>query len=424
MLVALAVLVGRAVRWLSRLRGGGSAMPGRVLLLLVPRFLERAVERMPLGVVFVTGSNGKSTTTNMLVEILEQHGVHVFSNPSGGNLPQGIASAMLARVGLSGRLKEQIAVLEVDEAFGVALSDKLKPSSVLLLNIQVDQLNRFYEPDRVVSMLEKIARAASTALVVNADDDNLRPLGALLGSETGVAVTYFGVSDALKNAAPNGLANAPVFGSSEEGERTTALIGVSALSGSRAVLGYAGGDIPISLPARGLHYAVDAAGATAMAASLLGDDFSPELVTTAMENLATVYGRGETMTIGGEDVEIIMMKNPPSMQMNLDYLGDPPEQLFIAVDEGTPDPSWLYDIDFSSISHVDVISGSKAWQIATRLAYGEIPFGSVVPDLRSALKAFMELPKPSRGHKLMIVNYEQMMLIRKQFGFMELEGSR
>lgn len=379
---------------------------------------------MPLGVVFVTGSNGKSTTTNMLVEILEQHGVHVFSNPSGGNLPQGIASAMLARVGLSGRLKEQIAVLEVDEAFGVALSDKLKPSSVLLLNIQVDQLNRFYEPDRVVAMLEKIARAASTALVVNADDDNLRPLGAWLGSEIGVAVCYFGVSDALKNAAPNGLANAPVFGSSEEGEPTPALVSVSALSGSRAVLGYARGDIPISLPARGLHYAVDAAGATAMAASLLGDDFKPELVTTAMENLATVYGRGETMTIGGEDVEIIMMKNPPSMQMNLDYLGDPPEQLFIAVDEGTPDPSWLYDIDFSSISHVDVISGSKAWQIATRLAYGEIPFEAVVPDLRPALKSFMELPKPSRGHKLMIVNYEQMMLIRKQFGFMELEGSR
>ena len=73
MRTALAVLIGRAIRVLARLRGGGSAFPGKVALLIAPRFLQRAVEKLPLGVVFVSGSNGKSTTTQMLVSILRAH---------------------------------------------------------------------------------------------------------------------------------------------------------------------------------------------------------------------------------------------------------------------------------------------------------------------------------------------------------------
>ena len=93
--------------------------------------------------------------------------------PSGANLPQGIASAILAEAPLDGRLRHEIAVLEVDEAFGPGLAKRLVPHSVLLINVQVDQLNRFYEPDRVVGMLESFAGVATRHLVVNADDHNL-----------------------------------------------------------------------------------------------------------------------------------------------------------------------------------------------------------------------------------------------------------
>jgi hypothetical protein len=145
-------------------------------------------------------------------------------------------------------------------------------------------------------------------------------------------------------------------------------------------------------------------------------------VVAAMAALRTVYGRGETLRVGDEDIEIIMMKNPPSLQLNLDYLSESPEQVFVSVDEGTPDPSWVYDIDLSKLTHVDVVSGTKAWQFATRFAYAGIDVDQVVPELKPALQAFLALPKPSRGTKTMIVNYEQMMLIRKQLGFLDLEG--
>jgi UDP-N-acetylmuramyl tripeptide synthase len=419
------ILLGRMARWATRLRGGGSAVPGRVLLAVAPRALERAVENMPLGVVFVSGSNGKSTTTNMLVAILRAHGVDVFSNPSGGNLPQGIASALLASVPLSGRLSEQIAVLEVDEAYGVNLAKVLRPSSVLLMNVQIDQLNRFFEPDRVVGMLATIAAAADAHVVVNANDDNL--VNVARGLDGRSRVSYFGVEPALLSDSPNGLANAQVYSTRETSLADAAApvshVVVERLSGVDAVLSVPGGEVAVRLPARGLHYAIDVAGAAAMAERLLGETFDAELVASAMLTLETVYGRGEVLSYNGEDIEVIMMKNPPSLQLNLDYLDEAPEQLFMAVDEGTPDPSWMYDTDFSSIDHVDILSGTKAWQLATRFGYGEIPVGRVVPELRPALEAFLALPAPSRGTKTMIVNYEQMMLIRKLLGFLELENA-
>ena len=75
----------------------------------------------------------------------------MFTNPTGANLPQGIASAMLADVPLTAVCADDVAVLEVDEAFGGRLAKDLAPHSVLLVNLQVDQLNRFHEPARVVA---------------------------------------------------------------------------------------------------------------------------------------------------------------------------------------------------------------------------------------------------------------------------------
>ncbi|MCU1471393.1 MAG: hypothetical protein JWQ39_2542 [Glaciihabitans sp.] len=424
--------MGRAVRVAARARGGGSAIPGNIALKINPRFLEDTIARIPLGVVAVSGSNGKSTTTNMLAGILREHGLKVFTNPSGGNLPQGIASSVLSSVSLSGVLDADIAILEVDEGYGPKITKMLQPSTVLLLNIQIDQLNRYHEPDRVVRMLEEVASTATRSLVLNRDDNHLVDLDTRLGSAfTGSrAVTFFGASPELIGAAAHGLASADRFGDDSRGDGSSRIavggreadVTVTDIGDSQAVLGIDGRDIAVRLPARGLHYALDAAGATAAARAVLGDRFRPGLVTAALNGLTTVYGRGELLQVAGEDIEIIMMKNPASLQLNLDSLESAPEQVFMAVDEGTPDPSWVYDIDLSSLDHVDVITGSKAWQFAVRFGYANIPVGTVDLDVRAAVKQFLALPRPSKGRKTMILNYEQMMAIRKILGFKELEG--
>ena len=416
-----AVAVGRAVRVAARLRGGGSAIPGTVALRIAPDFLRDTISAIPRGVVAVSGSNGKSTTTNMLAAILREHGLKVFTNPSGGNLPQGIASSVLSSVSLEGKLDADIAILEVDEGYGPKLAKLLQPRTVLLLNIQIDQLNRYHEPDRVVRMLEQVAMTATTSLILNRDDNHLVDMDRRIPGTR--EVSFFGASPELIAGALHGVASADRFGSAhaEVGGREAAVT-VTELGDSRATLAVDGHDVPVRLPSRGLHYALDAAGATATARSVLGDAFRPDLVTAALDTLSTVYGRGELLQVGGESIEIIMMKNPASLQLNLDSLESKPEQVFMAVDEGTPDPSWIYDIDLSSLSHVDVITGSKAWQFAVRLGYANIPVGDVDLDVRAALRRFLALPKPSTGRKTMILNYEQMMAIRKILGFKDLEG--
>jgi len=418
---ALAILAGRFARAILRLRGGGSAAPGRVLLALSPKFLSRAVRDMPLGVVFVSGSNGKSTTTHMLVSILRAHGVSVFSNPSGANLPQGIASAMLANISLSGRLAEDVAVLEVDEAFGPRLATQLTPHSVLLVNLQVDQLNRFYEPARVAGMLESFAKVADRHLVVNGDDQNLVGIAQRVAA-SGAAQSEFAVAPELLADGPAWLARGdnPALAVAT-GDRGAAVT-VTALEGRSATLSVGGDPVEIQLPARGLHYAVDAAGATAMALALLGSRFDRASVAAGLSAMEPVYGRGEILRSGDEEIEMLTMKNPPSLQVNLDYLDPHPEQVFFAVDEGTPDPSWIYGSDLSRLDHVDVLTGTKAWQLATRFGYSDIPVHHVIPELSPALERFLALPKPSRGRKTMIVNYEQMMLVRKHLGYLDLEG--
>jgi UDP-N-acetylmuramyl tripeptide synthase len=448
-----AVLVGRAVRVAARLRGGGSAIPGNIALRIDPGFLERTIAAIPDGVVAVSGSNGKSTTTNMLAAIIRAHGLKVFTNPSGGNLPQGIASALLSEVSVGGRLDADIAILEVDEGYGTRLAELLKPKTVLLLNIQIDQLNRYHEPDRVAAMLARVAASSTEGLILNREDNFLVDLDTRIPVHAGRAVSFFGGIPQLVEPAGHGVASADRFGDAAAlpGSRPAA-VEVTALTGNRATLSIESAVLPgpadtvtdvaesatagsatagsvtarteieVKLPSRGLHYALDAAGAAATARSVLGDRFRPELVTQALDSLATVYGRGEMLVVDGEQIEIIMMKNPASLQLNLDSLESAPEQVFLAVDEGTPDPSWIWDIDFSALDHVDGITGSKAWQFATRFGYLGIPVGSIDLDVRAALKAFLALPTPATGHKVMILNYEQMMGIRKILGFKELEG--
>ncbi|UYN84146.1 MAG: DUF1727 domain-containing protein [Microcella sp.] len=420
MRIRLAVIVGRVVRALARLRGGGSAIPGNIALRIAPGFLEHALGSMALGVVFVTGSNGKSTTTNMLVAVLRAHGMRVFTNPSGANLPQGIASALLATVPLDGRVRDDLAVLEVDEAYGVGLAERLAPTDVLLLNLQIDQLNRFHEPDRVYRMLEQIAARARRRLIVNAADPNTADLGR--GARADQQVVVFDVAPAALAASPHGVAPAPRLTSGAGETLPDAEVVVESTAGSAAVLTVDGERASVALPSRGLHYAVDAAGAIATARSLLGDRFSIETASTALGSLETVYGRGEVLDAKGQAIELVMMKNPPSLQLNLDSLGRVPQCVMIAVDEGTPDPSWIYDTDLSMLDHVDVVTGTKAHQWATRLAYAGIPVGTVIEDFRTAVDAFLSLDTPDDGPKVGIVNYELMMELRLMMGYLDLEG--
>lgn len=412
------VLAARAARALARLRGGGSAIPGRVLLALAPDFTRHALERLPYGVVAVTGSNGKTTTTHMLAMLLTAHGLQVVTNSAGGNMPQGVAAGILPWVGVDGRSRGDVAVLEFDEGWAPQLGRTIEPTRSLFVNIQLDQVNRYFEPDRVYRMLRSLGEATTGPVVVNTADPNLLEMAAEL-EDAGHAVVGFGVDPAVLRDAAHGVAAVDRV----RGRLATVADAATVVAwrGQEATIRVPGRDLDVRLPARGLHYAVDAAGAIAAAASVLGDRFDPLAVERAFASLAPVYGRGDTIEAAGQRLETLMMKNLPSMQLNLDALDRVPSRLFIGVDEGTPDPSWLFDLDASGIDHVDVLSGSKAWHLATWLDYAGIPVHEIIEDFDAGIERFLELPAGD-DTKVALVNYEIMFELRRKYGYLEIEA--
>ncbi len=140
-------LLGQGVRYASKLRGGGSAFPGLVMEKLHPEFVAEELAKLPYGVVVVSGTNGKTTTTKMTVQLLESQGLKVFTNRTGSNFVRGVAAALLGAMSLTGKLDADIAVLELDEAHAVHFVKAVKPDYALLLNVLRDQLDRFGEID-------------------------------------------------------------------------------------------------------------------------------------------------------------------------------------------------------------------------------------------------------------------------------------
>ena len=146
---AIAVAAGRAVQTLARLRGGkGSGAPGVVANRIAPGLLPSVLGSFPDGLIVVSGTAGKSTTTKMLAALLRAHGVRVFTNSSTANLPQGITSAILDQGDARGRIDADIAVIEMDEAHGARLAPQFTARAVVLTNVMLDDLERFQTMDR------------------------------------------------------------------------------------------------------------------------------------------------------------------------------------------------------------------------------------------------------------------------------------
>jgi UDP-N-acetylmuramyl pentapeptide synthase len=414
---APAILAGRLVRVAARIRkpGGGSAVPGLVVNRIAPSFLSDTLDGFTDGLVIVSGSSGKSTTTKMLVAILEAHGKTVFTNPSTANIAQGLTSALLERVNLRGSIDAAIAVLEMDEGHGAAIAPDLSPRVVLLTNVMTDQIDRFHDSEKVAAMLGIIAARATDHVVLNADDAMLL---ALTKDITAATVSQYGVSADVLAANPRGLGytqTAPDRVMDGSGTVVTAVAGRQATV-NIATKNAEQASIEIGLPARGTHYAVDAAAALSCAAVVLGTQFDVHLAASTLSAVEPVFGRGEIVTVRGQQVEFVLVQNPASFQLNVDSLERGLDQVLIAVGSDVRDPSYLWPVDTSPLGSVVTVTGSKAHEIALQLSYQGVMIGSINPDLATALDDFLALPAPQKGIKTVIFTADSMRRTRAHLG--------
>lgn len=106
--------VGKLVCALSRvLHHGGSALPGKVIESLDSGFLARTLASLPYGIVLISGTNGKTTTTRMVTSMLRDAGLNVFTNPTGSNFTRGVVASLAKIMPAFGtKLNADIAVLK------------------------------------------------------------------------------------------------------------------------------------------------------------------------------------------------------------------------------------------------------------------------------------------------------------------------
>lgn len=408
-----ALLIGRLARVLIRLvrKGGGSALPGLILSKIAPGILWRVLDSFPGGLVIITGSAGKSTTTKMLVAIARGHGMNVFTNPSTANILQGFYSTIIEKSSLAGSIHADVAILEMDEAHAESLTTKVAPRQVTVMNVMEDQLDRFVDPSLVREDLAKVAARATESVVLNADDQNTIMIG------DGVAdklVSWFGIEPQITSA-HRGLQTAPTY--LPDRKRPSSSSEVLKYNSTTIAIESSGQLHEVTLPARGLHFALDAVAAFESARRLLGSKFDAEKAARALNEVPPVFARGEMVQVRGESVEFILVQNPGSMQLNLDNLTTNPEQILFGIGRDVHDPSWLWTVDYSNLSHVDICTGYNAHEAALTLLYKGVPVADTTDDLEDAIERFFALPKPSRGHKTVIFSADVMRRMRRALGF-------
>ncbi len=412
MLYLPAIAFGRFARVaIRRFRpGGGSALPGLLLSKVAPKLLAKSLRSFPQGLVVITGSAGKSTTTKMVVAIARAHGLQVFTNPSTANIRQGFFSAIIERSNLFGRIPGDIAILEMDEGHAESITAEVAPRIVTLLNVLEDQLDRFVDPALVREKLAEVADRATQTVLLNADDQNIL----LIDKEKQLAEKqFFGISSNVLGESDLGAA--PTYLS--EIARPKVSAEVANLNGKRCTVHIAEREAIFDLPNRGLHYALDSVAALSTAASILGDQFDLELAERVLNELPPVFARGETVTINGQEVEFVLVQNPTSFQLNLDNLDLPVERLMIAIGRDVHDPSWLWTVDFSKLNRVDVVSGYNCAEIALRLAYENVEMDFADEDLFVAIDKFLALPAPVTGVKTVLFSADAMRRLRRHLGF-------
>jgi UDP-N-acetylmuramyl tripeptide synthase len=412
-------LAARAVGGASRAsgRGGGTTLPGRLLLRLDSHAIARLGAGLDRGVTLVSATNGKTTTAAMLAAMLAAVGREAVHNRAGSNMTWGIATALLEQGGEEG-------LFEVDEAWLPQVTNELDPALVVLGNLFRDQLDRYGETEALAEEWAKTVagRTGRTRFALNADDPLVADLGRD-GEERREGVVYFGIDD-VSQALPElqhafdakhcrrcghpyayahafvghlGHYSCPSCGARRPRPDVAATrIELHGMRGSSLTVRTPGGDLQIELPLPGLYNVYNALGATAAALEL---GVPAEPVAAALGEMRGAFGRVETVAVGDKRVSILLVKNPAGTNEVLRTLRLEAERgeldLWIALNDRIADGrdvSWIWDADFellaSAVRRV-TCAGTRAPEMALRLKYAGFPAEAIAvePEIETALDA-------------------------------------
>jgi UDP-N-acetylmuramyl tripeptide synthase len=438
--VALSRAIGAASR--ASGRGGGTTLPGRVLLRMEPEAIARLGAGLNRGTTIVSATNGKTTTAGMIAALLEADGRHPVHNRAGSNMTWGVATALLEQKGHEG-------LFEVDEAWLPRVAEQLNPSLIVLGNLFRDQLDRYGEMEALADDWAKTVaeRSGRTGFALNADDPLIADLGRDAEGNRRDGVLYFGIED-TSQALPElqhafdakhcrrcghpytyarafvghlGHYSCPNCGAKRPRPEVAATaIELRGMNGSRVTVRTPEGEIRLELPLPGLYNVYNALAAVTAGLKL---GVAPEGIAAALGELRAAFGRVETIDVGGTPVSILLIKNPAGANevlrtLMLEGREGGAIDLWIALNDRIADGrdvSWIWDADFELLAdgvRRVVCSGTRAPEMALRLKYAGWPEEAikVVPGIERSLD---DVVQGAQGRLFALPTYTALLELRE-----------
>ena len=425
MRMILAILVCKLVRFVGKLVGKGSSLPGKFALKICPDILRRV--KLPEHIIAVTGSNGKTSTVEMIAAILRADGKTVVYNEEGSNQIEGVTTLVLNNATLTGKVKADVLLLESDERYARHSFRWFHPTEFVVTNLYRDQLTRNGHPESVYdAILPAIHK--DTRLILNADD----PLSSCFGRGH-ENVKWFGLDEcAVSSKEPSGVyrdgAYCPVCKQPMEYDyyhynhigayrcahcghkkpATDYTVTAVDLEGGKLTLD---GGVEVQLAFRSIYnvYNILAAYAACRECGVSGETAAGVITGYILKN-----GRMQTFRLGGHHGTLLTSKHENSIayDTNLRYVAASKEDcaVLVIVDAVsrkyfTSETSWLWDIDFDLLNHPHVkriiLSGMYCNDLAQRFSFTGISpeVWSVIPDITEAAARL----KAEGGEELYVV---------------------
>lgn len=379
MRLILAISISKIVSVLIALmhKGSGSTWPGHIALKIYPNILQHSSFKFRKGVIVITGTNGKTTTSKLCTHVLQGLDYKVLHNKTGGNILNGIVSTYVNGLKFFSKFEYDFGVLEVDEFVLPELLKHMQVDVLILLNLSRDQLDRYGELDIIVEKWAHCITAQSVEhLIVYKDEKHFSPI---IASFTG-HVSFFDDESVAR--------------------RKTSLLGDFNSKNVNAA----------SLAC--LHFGI-----------------AQEAILSQLSTFSAAYGRGEIIEYFDKFYQVFLAKNPASFNNNLDILIYSKEReaielaydavLFVLNDEirDGRDVSWIYDINPVKLAKACLektvfVSGARAYEMALRLHYAgvTIDYSYVDPSLKHTIDKIHQTPA---AQLIVLPNYSAMLQVRR-----------
>ena len=393
-----ALLAAKFTAWAINIvaKGRGTNLPGKIALKFDPDFISHIKGLDPDKTIFVTGTNGKSTTTNLMAHVFKKAGFRVAVNLEGANLIGGVVVSLLKNCSLSGQLNADVVLMETDERFLPIIHKQLPAKHLCITNVQKDQVQRNGEPEIIRRKILSVISEDMT-VYVNGDEPNALSLGEKAGRCVKYGVDRNKSSFDKKGDFFSVTAPCPICHEAIVYDHYN-IDNIGSFHCPTCGFGAAANDYlatEIDFDAKTFHvgdkvydfkYSTPYFLYCYIAALTVASEFgaSSDVISEAFADFALQGGRMETVKVGTKEIKYLRMKqeNPETVQSALNVIADDPTPkiFLLGLDELVDfDPHYTntfytFDCDFrrliaSGIERCICFSGTVAYDAGLRMLY-------------------------------------------------------